>query len=134
MQQDDSARHSQLAQYSQKSLQASKSFRSSKDEADIEQGTIGSTDAVLDSAAEGQYQGESPARSKGLMGTPNGSTRQLGIPKGREAQMVTLSQNGQTASQKKMRGLRGASDKSMGSSNSSRSLSIHALGAAGLLP
>ena len=134
MQQDDSARHSQLAQYSQKSLQASKSFHSSKDEADIEQGTIGGTDAVLDSATEAQYQEEIPARSKGLMGTPNGSTRQLGTPKSREAQMVTLSQKGQTASQKNMRGIRGSSVKSMGSSNSSRSLSIHALGAAGLLP
>lgn len=121
----DSARHAELAQYSQRSLQAGRSFRTASSQGgdDLELGTEGSTDAVVDDNAGSTRQGGTPKAGIGRVGTPKNLNPNVRVPAGEE----------KATSHRSIKSIRGASHKSMGSSVSSKSLSIHALGAAGRL-
>ena len=116
----DSARHAELAQYSQRSLQAGRSFQtaSSQGEEDLELGIKGSTDAVVDDTAVGSQRGRTSKAGLGRVGTPKNLTPHRAPPSG----------EGRTASQKSIKSIRGASHRSMGSSVSSKSLSVAAAG------
>lgn len=122
---DDSVRHAALAQYSQRSLQAGRSFRTASSQGgdDLELGTKGSTDAVVDDNAGSSRQGGTPKAGIGRVGTPKNLNPNVGVPAGEE----------KSNSQRSIKSITGASHKSIGSSATSKSFSIHALGAAGRL-
>ena len=122
MQHDDSARHTQLAQYSQKTLQAGENLctASSMDGADIEAGTKGRTELVLDDSAGELHQ------------PTNRTTTHAEVSAEGDADLKIPSGDRQAATQERIKIIRGASLRSMTSNTSNRSLNVQVLGAAGL--
>ena len=122
MQHDDSARHSQLAQYSQKTLQAGENpcIASSMEGGDIEAGIRGRSDLLLDDSAGELYPptNRSPTEEVSAEG---------------DADLHISSGDRQLAARERIRDkIRGASLRSMTSNTSNRSLNVQVLGAAGL--